>query len=116
MVQRDYSSPMMKEMQIKLKRSCFVLSDTLCGSQGEGENVHGFRFSRRVLCFFFFFCFLFFFFFLLFAFGGRTLGIWKFPGKGSNQSYSCRPQPQPQPQPLRIQAAYVTNAPAHGNS
>ena len=36
-------------------------------------------------------------FYFIFAFSGRTLGIWRFPGQGSNQSYSCRPTPQPQP-------------------
>ena len=29
-----------------------------------------------------------------FYFGGRTYGIWKFPGQGLNQSCSCQPMPQ----------------------
>ena len=39
----------------------------------------------KYVSFFFFFCFL-----------VCTCGIWKFPGKESNQSYSCWPMPQPQ--------------------
>ena len=42
---------------------------------------------------FFLLLFFFFFFFFFLAFQGRTHGIWKFPGWGSNRSYSCQPQP-----------------------
>ena len=42
-------------------------------------------------------CFFFFFFFLSFClFWGGTLGIWRFPGQGSNWSCSRRPTPEPQ--------------------
>ena len=46
------------------------------------------------------FGFRFFFFFL-----GPHRGIWRVPGKGSNQGYSCHRTPQPQPQQHGIWAA-----------
>ena len=48
------------------------------------------------------------------SFQGRTQGIWRFPGKGSNQSYSCRSTPWPQQH--GIQAASSTYTTAHGNA
>ena len=41
-------------------------------------------------------------------------GIWRFPGRGSNQSYSCRLTPQPQPRQIRAMSANYTTA--HGNA
>ena len=58
------------------------------------------------LCFFVVVCF--------FAFCGHTLGIWKSPGEGSNESYSC--QPTPQPSQHQIRAVSVTHTTAHGNA
>ena len=49
---------------------------------------------------------------VLFAFNGLTHGIWRFPGKGSNQSYSY----QRMPQPCRIQATSETYTTAQGNT
>ena len=40
--------------------------------------------------------------------------MWKFPGKGSNQSCTC--QPAPQPQQYQVWAASATNTTAHGNT
>ena len=37
-------------------------------------------------------------YFLPFVFQGCPLGLWRFPGQGSNWSCSRRPTPQPQPQ------------------
>ena len=37
----------------------------------------------------------FFFFFFLLSFQGRTHGIWRVPGQGSNRSCSCQLMPQP---------------------
>ena len=47
-------------------------------------------------------------------FWGRSCGIWRFPGWGSNQSCSCRPTPEPQQ--CGIQAASATYTTAHGNT
>ena len=63
-----------------------------------------------LLCLFVF-LFFFFFFFCLFR---QNLGIWRFPGYGSNRSYSC--QLTPQPQQCRIQAVSVTYPTAHSNT
>ena len=62
--------------------------------------------------FLFFFFFLSFFFF--FAFWGCTCGIWRFPGRGANQSRSCPPVPPP-PRP-RIQATSATYTVAQSNT
>ena len=43
-----------------------------------------------------------------------TLGKWKFPGQGLNQSCSCWPLPQPQPHQIR--AMSVTYTTAHGST
>ena len=42
----------------------------------------------------------------LFAFQGHTCSIWKFPGKGSNQS--CSGQHMPQPHQMRVVSATYT--------
>ena len=46
-----------------------------------------------------------------FSFHGRTWGIWKFPGQGSD--WSCSFQPTPQPQHLGIQDASVIHTTAY---
>ena len=48
----------------------------------------------------------FFGFFVVVFFQGRTCGMWRFPGLGSN--WSCSRRPTPEPQQLGIRAAYVT--------
>jgi len=56
-----------------------------------------------------------FFFFLSFcSFLGRSHGMWRFPGYGSNQS--CSPCPTPEPQQIRTRAVSVTYTTAHGNA
>ena len=50
----------------------------------------------------------------LLSFEGRTCSIWRFLGKGSNQSCSC--QLTPQPQQLGIQASSATHPTAHSNA
>ena len=42
------------------------------------------------------------------------LGIWRFPGQGSNRS--CSRWPTPEPQQCRIRASSVTYTTVHGNS
>ena len=54
------------------------------------------------------------FFFFFFAFQGRTSGLWRFPGEGSNHSCSCRPTPQPQQR--QVQASSVNYTTAHGKA
>ena len=61
-----------------------------------------------------FFVCLFSFFFFFFCLFRQNLGIWRFPGYGSNRSYSC--QLTPQPQQCRIQAVSVTYPTAHSNT
>jgi len=59
--------------------------------------------------------FIYLFIFLSFChFLGRSRGIWRFPGQGSNWSYSHWPTPEPQQHQIRAASAtYIT---AHGNA
>ena len=51
------------------------------------------------------------FIFLSFShFLGRSRGIWRFPGQGSNQSCSHRPTPEPQQRGIRAASATYTTA------
>ena len=52
--------------------------------------------SQRLYITLWFFLFLFLFFSSFCLFQGRTCGMWRFPGQGSNRSCSCRPEPEPQ--------------------
>ena len=58
-------------------------------------------------------CLLFIYLFIL-LFRTTTLGMWRFPGEESNQSYSWWPTPQPQQHGIR--AASETYTPAYGNA
>ena len=61
--------------------------------------------------------FFFFFFFLSFChFQGRSHGIWRFPGQGSNWSYSLRPMPQPQQRRIPAASATFTTADGQGSN
>ena len=56
-------------------------------------------------------CGIFFFFFLLLSFFlGLHLGMWKFPGLESNQSYSFWPTPHPKQHQIRAASAVYTTA------
>ena len=46
----------------------------------------------------------------LFVFQGRTGGIWKFPGQGSDWSCSCWPAPQPEQHGIQATSAAYTTA------
>ena len=54
------------------------------------------------------------FFFFFFHFLGRSHGIWRFTGWGSNWSHSHRPTPEPQQH--RIRATSATYTTPHGNA
>ena len=71
----------------------------------------GFRFACLLACLLA--CFLSFSLSSFCLFKGRTRGMWRFPGWGSNQS--CSHQPMPQPQQCQIQAISATYTTAHGN-
>ena len=55
--------------------------------------------------------YIYFIFFVFFAISlGRSCGIWRFPGSGSNRSYSPRPTPEPQQRRIRASSATYTTA------
>ena len=54
------------------------------------------------------------FIFSFWSFQGRTCGIRRSPGYGSNWSYNCWPTPQPQQ--CRIRVPSLTYTTAHGNT
>ena len=60
--------------------------------------------------------FLFFFFLSFCYFLGRSHGIWRFPGHGSNRSRSHRPTPEPQQCGIRAASATYTTAPGNARS
>ena len=61
------------------------------------------------------FMFFFFSFFWSFCpFLGRSRGIWRFPGQGSN--WGCSPRPTPEPQQRGIRATSATYTTAHVNT
>ena len=110
-----FSGSTKREIKSKMD-PCLPPGNALPTAESRG-SVYMPHYTRRISVFTFLqyleFFFSFFFFWSFCLFCGRSCGIWRFPGQGSNGTCRCRPTPEPEQHGIQAESATYTTA--HGN-